>query len=104
MKEKLKELMDFIEFTHEFRKVLRVARIPYDSRMENDVEHSYQLAMVAWYLIDRHKLRLNKEKVFMYALAHDLVEVYAGDTFTFDKKGNDTKHDREKKALEKIKK
>ena len=40
----------------------------------------------------------------MYALAHDLVEVYAGDTYIYDKKQMSSKHQREKKALEKIKK
>jgi putative hydrolase of HD superfamily len=40
----------------------------------------------------------------MYALAHDLVEIYAEDTFIFDKKKKMSKHEREKRALAKIKK
>ena len=60
--------------------------------------------MVAWFLIDQDKLKLDKELCFMYALAHDLVEVYAGDTFAYDKKMISSKHLREKNALVKIKK
>lgn len=97
-------LIDFIEFTHEFRGIYRVARTPYADRYENDVEHSYQLAMVAWYLIDSDKLKLDKGLCLMYSLAHDLVDVYAGDTYFLDTKKAKSKHKREKEALVKIKK
>ena len=100
---KFEQFIDFINFTHEFREVIRVGRSPYNKRFENDTEHSYQLAMTAWFLIDQDKLKLNKELCFMYALAHDLVEVYAGDTYIFDKDHNSSKHKREKEALKKIK-
>ena len=102
--DKFKQLIDFINFTHEFRKVIRVARSPHGKRFENDTEHSYQLAMVAWFLIEQDKLNLNRELCFMYALAHDLVEIYAGDTYCFDKNSNISKYQREREALEKIEK
>ncbi len=101
---KIKNLIDFIEFNHEFREVIRVARSPNAKNFENDAEHSYQLAMVAWYLIESDKLKLNKELCFMYALAHDLVEIYAGDTYFLDNQKAESKHKREKEALLKIKK
>jgi putative hydrolase of HD superfamily len=100
---KLNSLIDFIDFTHQFREVLRIARIPNDKRWENDSEHSYQLAMVAWFLIEQDKLKLNKELCLMYALAHDLVEIYAGDTYAFSKQDPSIKHKKEKEALKKIK-
>jgi putative hydrolase of HD superfamily len=99
---KFEQLVDFIQFTHEFREIIRIARAPNAKRFENDTEHSYQLAMIAWFLIDQNKLKLNKELCFMYALAHDLVEVYAGDTYVLDKKRILSKHQREKNAFEKI--
>lgn len=103
---KFEDLLDFIQFTHEFREVVRIARAPGANRYENDTEHSYQLAMVAWYLIETDNLKLNKELCLMYALSHDLVEIYAGDTYTFDNNKNvqDSKAKREKEALNKIKK
>jgi len=99
---KFEQLVDFINFTHEFRNVIRIARSPNAKRFENDTEHSYQLAMAAWFLIEQDKLNLNRESCLMYALAHDLVEIYAGDTFCFDKNHNFSKHGRERKALKKI--
>ena len=103
---KFNNLLDFIEFTHEFREVVRMAKSPLSDRLENDSEHSYQLAVVAWYIIETDKLKLNKELCFMYALAHDLVEVYAGDTYIFDgdPKRLLSKERRERQALHKIEK
>lgn len=101
---KFQQLIDFINFTHEFREVVRIARSPHAERFENDTEHSYQLAMVAWFLIEQDKLNFNKELCFMYALAHDLVEIYAGDTYIFDKNKVSSQSYRERKALIKIKK
>jgi len=101
---KLERFIDFVNFTHEFQEVIRIARPPNRERFENDAEHSYQLTMVAWFLIEQDKLKLNKELCFMYSLAHDLVEIYAGDTYFLDHNHIQSKHKREKDALIKIKK
>ena len=60
--------------------------------------------MVAWFLIDNDKLKFDKELCIKYALVHDLVEVYAGDTYFMDKNHALSKQKREKDALKKIKK
>ncbi len=69
---------------------------------ETDTEHSYNLAMTAWYLAP-HFPTLDPDVLIRYALVHDLVEVHAGDTNVF---ATDdilaTKHDREKAAAEKL--
>ena len=49
---------------------------------ENDSEHSYTLAMTAWYL-SKWFPELNQSKLIRFALAHDLVEIHAGDTFFY---------------------
>lgn len=101
---KFEQLLDFVKFMHEFREVVRYEGSKLGKRIETDPEHSYQVVMMAWFIIEQDNLKLNKELCFMYALAHDLVEIYAGDTFTFDKKKKSSQHKREKKALKKIKK
>src|ERR1700730_3263097 len=65
--------------TNAFRGVRRTTKVVGESRYENDSEHAYQLAMLAWYIIDSDRLPLDKLRVFEYCLAHDLPEVYAGD-------------------------
>ncbi|MFA6077091.1 MAG: HD domain-containing protein [Candidatus Paceibacterota bacterium] len=104
MQKKFEKLLDFVRFMHEFREIVRYEGSKLGKKVETDSEHSYQVAMVAWFLIDENNLKLNKELCLMYSLTHDLVEVYAGDTFVFDKKRLSSQHEREKGALIKIKK
>jgi len=98
--------ISFMELLHAFQRVERVPKMPRMERRENDVEHSYLLAMLAWYLVDSLDIDLNKEKVLKYALAHDLVEIYAGDTYAFtkDQAAKDSKRQREENAHQRIKK
>ncbi len=99
-------LLKFITLTHEFQRTKRSIYATGEDRLEHDAEHSYQLGMVAWYLVSSQKLTLNIDRVIKYALVHDLVEVYAGDTPNFGK-GVELKADkskREEEALEKLQK
>jgi putative hydrolase of HD superfamily len=98
----LDSLLQFVHFTHLTHKVERVAHIPGETRYANTVEHSYQLTLLAWYLIEKEKLPLNKDLVIKYALVHDLVETYAGDTFIYDMEHKETKVQREHEAQERM--
>lgn len=70
--------------------------------LENDSEHSYNLAMTAWFLC-QYFPELNETTVLKLALAHDLLEVHAGDTYIYgDPAHIATKKDREAKALEQL--
>jgi putative hydrolase of HD superfamily len=67
---------------------------------ENDAEHSFALAFVGLALAD--SMSLDKAKVAQYAIYHDFVERYAGDTSAWDNEGLQTKSAREADALVKI--
>ena len=72
---------------------------------ESDAEHSYQLAMFVWYLNEIHHNGLDADLLIKYALVHDLVEVYAGDTDSLISSSLiSTKAFREKRALVKLEK
>lgn len=75
------ELLSIVALTHSFQQIRRRIYATGENRFENDAEHSFQLAFIAWYLIEKEGLTLNKEKALIYALCHDIVEVYAGDVF-----------------------
>ena len=92
----------FMRLLHAFQSVERIAYSADISRRENDVEHSYFLAMLCWYLHDSLQLEYSLEKIFRYALAHDLSEVYAGDTYFLDAEAQKTKREREEKAVVRI--
>lgn len=97
-------LIEFVKFTHLFQKVDRVVLVNGEHSWENDSEHSFQLALTAWYIVEHGNLDLDLGKVTRMALVHDLVEAYAGDTFIYDKpEVLATKEKREKEALERIK-
>ncbi len=101
----IQQLLNFSELIYAFERVARMDVVPGTDRHENDAEHSYHLAMLAWYISDVYKLDLDTEKLLKYALTHDLVEAYAGDTPAYG--GNQslvTKHDREASAQMQIQK
>lgn len=102
----LKDIFRFQTLLDLFRRVDRVILVKDTERYENDVEHSYMLAMLAWYIVSSERLDLDKDKLIRYALIHDLVEVYAGDTYLYDQDMNmhASKKEREEQAAERLKK
>ncbi len=100
--EKLKKQIEFIIIIDEMKNVLRRNLVVDGSRRENDAEHSWHLAVMAMILQEYSADKVDISKVLRIALVHDLVEVYAGDTFAYDVKGNEDKLDREIMAAEKL--
>jgi putative hydrolase of HD superfamily len=98
--DRIAELQQFIA---DFAKVKRAIHLADNGLPENDVEHSFGLAMTCWYLHEKIAPELDLEKIFKYALSHDVVEVHAGDTYVFDKKAVATKQKRERDAMEQLK-
>lgn len=73
-------------------------------RQENDAEHSWGLALMACALAPQIDTRLDVGKVSQFAVVHDLLEVYAGDTSNFAPDAEKaTKDAREHEALIKLK-
>lgn len=95
-------LIEFHDLMHGLQQVKRRTHLPHDQSLrENDVEHSYYLAMTAWMLAPH--FNLDPDKSIRIALTHDMVEVYAGDTFSFGSQAElDTKAQREREALERL--
>lgn len=82
-KPSLQRLLDLHNLINQFQEINRILVYYKDSnRAENDVEHSYSLAMMSWYLAGFFD-DLDQNTVIKIALAHDLVEVHAGDTSVF---------------------
>lgn len=97
-------LADLQKLIADFAKVERMPELADTGRRENDVEHSFGLALTCWYLLPKVAPTLRLEKVLQYALAHDLVELHAGDTFVFDHAGAASKDEREKAAITQLEK
>lgn len=100
--EKLKKQMEFSVTVDKMKTVLRRSLIADGTRRENDAEHSWHLAILAMLLEEYSAEKVNIERVLKITIVHDLVEVYAGDTFAYDEKGYEDKAERETKAAEKL--
>lgn len=86
-----------------FAQVERNHQIPGLERRETDVEHSYSVAMLSWYVFDRVRPPLSLEKILKYALIHDMAEVHAGDVNSFaDADARAAKVHAEAEAIEQI--
>ena len=63
MEQNLSDILKFLKLLHLFQQVRRATLVTGEDRQENDFEHSYQLAMLGWYLIERKKLKLDSSLV-----------------------------------------
>lgn len=99
---RLNDVLKFSRLLNAFTSVERVCYHPGNNLKENDSEHSYQLAMLAWYIADCLSLDLDKDLMLRYALIHDLVEVYAGDTYVYSENENDHSSKKEREELARL--
>lgn len=96
-------LFELQKLTNDLTKIERHHYIASETRHENDIEHSFTVALLAWYICSRYKLPLDLTKVLKYALTHDFVERYAGDVSTFaSKAARNQKVKLEKIALQRL--
>lgn len=96
------QIYDLIKMLVTFQNVERGVVVPGSTRKENDTEHSYNLAMAAWLIIEKDNLPLNVDLALRYALVHDLVEVYAGDSFALDPAQVANKAEKETAAMKRL--
>jgi len=94
-----------LKFTAEIDKmtgILRRTVLLDKSRRENDAEHSWHIAVMAMLLEEYAVQPVNVPRAVEMCVVHDLIEIYAGDTFAYDVKANEGKADREKIAADKL--
>lgn len=99
---RLKKQLDFIIEIDKIKNIFRMSYIADGSRRENDAEHSWHLGIMTAILSEYVEDDVDISKVLKMVLIHDLVEIYAGDTFAFDEVGYIDKLDREEKAAENL--
>ena len=99
--DRLNKQMQLIIEIDKVKSVLRQNFISDGSRRENDSEHSWHLAMMVVILSEYFK-GADILKTVKMVLIHDLVEIYAGDTFAYDEKGYLDKDEREQAAADRL--
>jgi len=101
-RERLLRDIEFIVELDKMKSILRQTSLIDNSKRENDAEHSWHISVMAMVLSEYANEDIDICKVIKMLLVHDLVEIYAGDTFCYDKEGNMDKKERELKAADKI--
>ena len=85
MEERLEKQIKFLLEIDKMKSIFRQTMLLDKSKMENDAEHSWHFAMSAIILYEYvDSTKVNLFRVLKMALVHDLVEIYAGDTYAYD--------------------
>ena len=103
MKCRLNQQLTFLFEVDKMKNVLRQTLLVDRSRQENSAEHSWHFALMAVTFFEYNQLEgVDLNRVIRMALVHDIVEIYAGDTFAYDIEGNKEKEQREQLAANKL--
>ena len=99
---RLEQQLQFILEIDKVKNIIRQTPLSDASRKENDAEHSWHIALMAYLLQEYAQEPVDVSKVMLMVLIHDLVEIDAGDTYAYDEEGAKTKDERERKAADHI--
>ncbi|HEZ7990851.1 MAG TPA: HD domain-containing protein [Ruminococcus sp.] len=102
MNERLKKQLDFMLELDKMKSIYRQTYVLHEDRKENDAEHSWHLAILAFMLEEYAAEPIDTLKVIKMVLLHDVVEIDAGDTYLYDEEGYKSKAEREEKAAQRI--
>ncbi len=102
-KDRLSRQVEFLLEIDKLKGVFRRTWLIDKSRLENDAEHSWHLAVLAVLLGEYAAQKdLDLLRAVKMVLIHDLVEIDAGDTYAYDRTAAATQADRERKAADRI--
>lgn len=101
-KERLKKQMEFCKIIDGEKLIGRQTYLADGSRKENDAEHAWHMAIMTLLLSEYANEEIDVLKTISMLLIHDLVEVYAGDTYAYDEEAKKTQKDRELAAANKL--
>ena len=102
MDERLKKQLDFALEIDKEKNIFRQTHLSGHGRNENDAEHAWHMAIMAYLLREYANEPVDITKVMLMCLIHDIVEIDAGDTYAYDEENLKTQKAREDAAKERI--
>lgn len=102
MKERIEQQLAFALEIDKVKNVFRQTHLSEKGRSENDAEHSWHIAVMAYLLKEYANEEIDVAKVMLMCLIHDIVEIDAGDTYAYDAAELHTQKAREEAAKERI--
>ena len=102
MNERLEQQLAFALEIDKVKNIFRQTHLSGHGRRENDAEHSWHMAVMAWLLREYANEAVDITKVMLMCLIHDIVEIDAGDTYAYDTERLQTQKAREEAAKQRI--
>ena len=102
MEERLEKQLAFALEIDKEKNIFRQTSLSGHGRKENDAEHAWHMAIMAYLLREYANEKVDIAKVMLMCLIHDIVEIDAGDTYAYDDKSLQTQKEREECAKERI--
>ena len=102
MDERLKKQLDFALEIDKEKNICRQTHLSGHGRNENDAEHAWHMAIMAYLLKEYSNEPVDIGKVMLMCLIHDIVEIDAGDTYAYDAENLKTQKAREDAAKERL--
>ena len=100
--ERFERQIKFIKEIDKEKSIKRQSYLTDGETHENDAEHAWHMAIMTILLKEYANEEIDVLRTVTMLLTHDLVEVYAGDTYAYDEEGKKTQAERESKAAEKL--
>ena len=101
-KERLDNFFRFILAIDKDKFIGRQTYLSDGVRKENDAEHAWHMAIMAWLLADYANEKIDVARTMIMVLIHDLVEIDAGDTYAYDEAAKQSQAERELAAADRI--
>jgi len=102
MNNRIKKQLEFALEIDKEKNIFRQTHLSGHGRRENDAEHAWHMAIMAYLLKEYANEKVDIAKVIMMCLIHDIVEIEAGDTYAYDVEALSSQKEREDAAKEKI--
>lgn len=102
MDDRLKKQLEFVLEIDKEKNIFRQTHISGHGRTENDAEHAWHMAIMAYLLREYSNEPIDITRVMLMCLVHDVVEIDAGDTYAYDTEGKKTQKAREEAAKERL--
>lgn len=100
--ERLRRQMEFCLELDKEKNIFRQTHLSGHGRRENDAEHAWHLAVMAYVLKEYANEDVDLGKIMLMCLIHDVVEIDAGDTYAYDPEGLKSQKAREEAAKQRI--
>ena len=95
MDDRMRKQIEFALLMDKQKNIFRQNHIADNSRRENDAEHAWHMAVMAYLFREYANEDIDISKVILMCLIHDIVEIEAGDTYAYDEEAKKSQRERE---------